>query len=184
LTVEDVPHKVPLEESPTKRFTMQHFDHFGREPSLYSSALHNLDARQPEDDNLNQWPSALILDFFYGCAALNAWGVVPFAQFVRESTKDVYYDAKPDDERRTRQVAERNARLEARTRRRLASHPEESQISDVMDIVMALWMRPYRASSPRQRQTMHSSDVNGSRDKVQAWLDSSEGADSAVHQHD
>jgi len=37
------------------------------DPVFHSSFNNNSDARQPDD--LGAWPLALILDFFYGCAA-------------------------------------------------------------------------------------------------------------------
>ena len=56
-------------------------------------------------------------------------------------------------------------------RKARAAHPEERQLSDAMDVVLALWMRSGRqGKGNRQRST--ASDLAHSRDKVQEWMDS------------
>lgn len=45
-----------------------------------------------------EWPPAMIFDAAYGCAALHAWGVPAFIEFVRKRVGDSYYDDDDDDE--------------------------------------------------------------------------------------
>jgi hypothetical protein len=163
--LDDVPYHAPPEESPPRRLTskccnvshrltLQHFDEVGH--SLNLTAPHNSDARRPDDTS--EWPPDLIFDFFYGCAAVKAWGRNLFIMRVRKSVTDRYHDnADPevpdvgelgDDTSHTRRIREqadaRNERADFRKRKRLsqvASNPAESGLDDMMDVVMTLWTR-------------------------------------------
>ena len=57
-------------------------------------APHNSNARQPHDTS--EWPPAIIVDLFYASAALKAWSSNSFIQYVRERSKDAYYDEAGD----------------------------------------------------------------------------------------
>jgi hypothetical protein len=89
LTVNDIRYDVQPAESPVRRLTLHHFADFSSNPFFVALARPNSDVRMPQDDR--QWPPALILDYFYGCAALKAWGQTSFVELVRKFTKDTYY---------------------------------------------------------------------------------------------
>jgi hypothetical protein len=91
MSVDDIPLNRPGEEVPASRLTLQYF--IG--PSLLGTVIpiiapHNSDAQQPQDTR--EWPPAIIVDLFYASAALKAWSSESFINYVRERSKDAYYN--------------------------------------------------------------------------------------------
>jgi hypothetical protein len=140
LTVDVIPYHPARQEneaSLTSRLTLHHLVDSRLGHVLPIFAPNNSDARQPEDTS--EWPPAIILDLFYGSAALQAWGPLP---------KDAYYHIGPDDAdpHISPQVDARKARPDARNikKAQAARFPEEIQFSSMIDGVMGLWMRSAR----------------------------------------
>jgi hypothetical protein len=193
LTVDDIPYNPPISvNSPTSRLTLQHFvvdDLLG--PVLPTIAPRNSDARQPEDTT--EWPPAVIVDLFYACAALKAWAPTTFSKYVREQTRDAYYDiardgdSAPDDHPlgggsgytnvpTVGQESDRTRLYKARTGDntgtvRLAGEREEMSLSDWMDGVKALWMQAAREG---KQKLPGASDLSRNEDDIKTWLQSAE----------
>jgi hypothetical protein len=159
-------------------------------PSFRALAPHNSDARQPQDTS--RWPSALIVDLVYAAAALQAWGPKGFTSYVRENAKGFYYDNDvegsdgvdddtPEDGPRgpNTQIPDQPTARSARYARRSANkaqaaHLEEQlPFSDMLDVVMALWMRSAREVQ-RGRPSTDTADVARNQEDVQMWLQSLE----------
>jgi hypothetical protein len=171
LDVDDVQYTGPHENIP--KFIGDVTDPF------FLSAIHNnSDARQPDDDSA--WPPALIFDFFYGCAALNAWGEKPFKTFVKKLNSGNYYheaksgesndDGRYKQEGTSQQAMDRRARREAEERKRKRDDQEEygwDSFGETMDLMMGLWMRQARKRQPKQDVP----EVDHSKQEiVRAWL--------------
>ena len=167
LSVDDIPYARTEENqaSPTNRLTVHHIVDSGIGVML-PIVPNNSDLREPGDTS--QWPPAIIVNQFYASAALKAWAPKAFIQNARAMAKDAYYNdisggIDPNPYIRQRRLDARNE-----TKARVA-HPEKMQLSDAMDVVLALWMRSARQGKGN-RQKITASDL--ARDKVQAWVDS------------
>jgi hypothetical protein len=147
------------------------------EHAFPSVVKNNSDARQPS--NTNKWPPALIVDFFYGCAALAAWSPRPFKAFIKKLNFDDYYDMSGtiseelDKEEgtssRQTMAKERVTRYEARGKKRNEGG-DGGGFGEAMDLVMSLWMRHSR-SHQLEQDIAHLPEVNHSlQERVEAWL--------------
>jgi len=133
--------------------------------------------------------TAFDLRHSYGCAALKTWGLPGFINFARGHTRDIYYNngdnggdengdtgdgggddgrnrgnRKPDDDKQMRDH-------DAQGREARRQTTPQSQAPDFADMVLALWMHLNARESQRQA---HAMKADGTRDKVQTWLDSAE----------
>jgi len=91
------PRRGANESSPDSRLTLHHF--VGLLPLgniITILAPHNTDVRPPQDTS--EWPPAIILDLFYAAAAINTWGPKFFIKYVREQSKDAYYNGDDEDD--------------------------------------------------------------------------------------
>jgi len=168
---------------PASRLTLQFISNITDRPFL-SYFDNNTDARQPDD--VNTWPPALILDFFYGCAALKEWGPKDFTTFVKKHNHDYYSHTekskgKHGDKKEgpSKQVIGRPARYEARQEKRDGKRKcddqeecDENTMSETMDLVMGLWMRHVKKTQPEQDITHIPKDDHSRSEMVQAWLTS------------
>ena len=180
MSVDDIPYarREENQASPTNRLTLHYIVESGLGLLLPSIVPNNSDLREPGDTS--QWPPAMVVDLFYASAALRAWGPKVFIQNARAMAKDAYYND-PDDDISDDidpdpyippEPDARQRRLEARNEQKArAAHPEEMQLSFVMDGVMALWKRAARQGKGN-RQRISASDLAHRCDKVQAWVDS------------
>jgi len=152
--------------------------------------IYTTDVRHPAD--VSTWPPPLILDFFYGCVALKAWGPKSFTKFIQDLNSHDYYESaeaksgesghggnENEEENIPQHNLERRARYEERQKRRGEGEPKDDQeehgqdeFGEVMDVVMTLWMRhaPKRQS---EQDTPRVPEVDHSKQKVQTWLESS-----------
>ena len=198
MTVDDIPYnpsRAVGEQSPAARLTLQHFaseDRLG--PAMNILAPRNSDARLPEDTS--EWPPAIIIDLFYACAALRAWGPKPFFDSARERSRKKYYDNTGDDDndepvggpvggpghadvRLGDQGTERSRRYEARNMRKMQTARSMDQSKDsflsLMDEVLALWMRNSKERKRKaQRQSDGVSDPTCKHDDIKKWLKSTQ----------
>jgi len=139
----------------------------------------NSDACQPAD--LSEWPPTLIFDFFYGCSALNAWGPKGFKKFVQDFNVNDYYKSAEatfgESSNKEVQVKEREARYKQREKRREEQKDDqedaEHEFGEVMDVVMALWMRHAPKCEPEQDSAHIPMVDHSQQEKVEAWLKSS-----------
>jgi hypothetical protein len=169
LSVDDIPYARTEENqaSPTNRLTLQYIVDSDLGILLPSILTNNSDLREPGDTS--QWPPAIIVNLCYASAALNAWGPKAFIQNARAMAKGAYYNDRISD---GKDPSARKRRLDARNKKKArAAHPEKRQLSDAMDVVLALWMRSARQDKGN-RQSSTASDLAHSREKVQAWMDS------------
>ena len=183
----------PSKDIPASRLTLQRIGNVSDRIFFAYLPNNNPDACQP--DNANAWPPALILDFFYGCAALKAWGPKPFMTFVENLNFDDYYGAeaksgesgdegseegdtsRKEMDRRERYRARKKKRDKEERQRRHDEQEEDSQdeFGEVMDLVMGLWTRHARESQPEQGIARGPNVDHSQQEKVEAWLASSEG---------
>jgi hypothetical protein len=138
-------------------------------------APHNQDARLP--NNVRDWPSSLIVDAFYGCAAIRKWGVVGCVKLIQNTVHFRYYDTSLDNGEsdgsndKNHQGKSDSAQAQAkarqqRTARRAAEGTGDSQaisMADAMDLLLSLW----RQVGTRPQQQYREPDQH---DKVLAWL--------------
>ena len=141
--------------------------------------------RFPGDGAANAWPPALIFDFAYACAAINAWGPESFGPIVEELNHDDYYDlaaesGESDDKSVdteagiSQPMTEREARYHALATKREENQPkrwrggreesDENKLSKVMDMVMDLWMH-----LGQPKQDVPAAD-HSAQEQVEAWL--------------
>ncbi|KAF8737659.1 hypothetical protein AX14_012536 [Amanita brunnescens Koide BX004] len=157
------------------RLTFQHFN----APDVVTAivAPHNSDARQRVDHD--DWPPPFLFDVAYGCAALNTWGVPQFVNLARQRTRHIYYDDDNDDgephvdvsgvdQKRRQQQLDRQAQFARREGKKQETQAADSQIPDVADIILGLWMHNARK---RQRQA-RAMKAEKTQEKVRTWLDS------------
>jgi hypothetical protein len=175
LSVDDIPFARTEENqaSPTNRLTLHYIVDSGLGVMLPSNVPNNSDLREPGDTS--QWPPAIIVNLCYASAALKAWAPKDFIQNARAMAKGAYYDISDGNDPNPYippEPSARQRRLVARNEKKArAAHPEEMQLSDAMDVVLALWMRSARQGKGN-RQKITASDRAHSCDKVQAWMDS------------
>jgi hypothetical protein len=171
------PIRGPQSASPG-RFTLQHF----RQLDEYTirNSPHNQDARLPA--NMNQFPPPIIVDMFYGCAAVLQWGLPQSSAAIWSSVDSSYYDntglggessSERDDadgEGDTDGGNETDAR-DIRTRkwanRKCAQAGSQlNTIDEAMDLVILLWSQP----GPGHREEPPPTQEDFRRERVDAWL--------------
>jgi len=169
MSTDDVPQSSPVVQS---CLTLQHFFEISSNITL-QHAPNNKDARLPTD--LSQWLAAIIVDFMYGAAALQKWGLKAGIDKLRKITKETY-----DETTRKATASKAQESVQARagraSRRAGASGSgavaggaveQEMNRNDMMDIVMGLWLQhPKSGTQPPSLPCPE--DV--SREKVAAWL--------------
>ena len=69
-------------------FILQHFT--PQHKYIVSQSPHNQDAHLPA--NMSQFPPPVIVDMFYGCAAVLWWGIPQAANAIELSVGSLYYD--------------------------------------------------------------------------------------------
>ena len=155
-------------------------------------APHNSDARQPQDTS--ECPPAIILDLIYATAALNAWSPKSFKKYIREQSRDAYYD--DCDNQDDGNLAGGNSMVSGqshvdarlgdqtgqsqsgdyglRPRKKMASiPPKERRFADLIDGVSALWMQSARVNKPKLEDA-HALSLTRN-ESVKMWLKSMEG---------
>jgi len=159
----------------TNRVTFQHFNTNDR--ILARLAPHNCDATIANSD---EWPADLIFDVAYGCAVVEKWGIPSFVQFVRKTTRDIYYDegangdeadgGNRDDGNPHNQTQERAERAARRTGKSVGQETPiaAGKVPDIHDMILGLWQR----SAEKDRHTSNAAKVDGTKKEVQAWLGS------------
>ena len=185
MSVNDIPFNRPEEadEEGLTRFALQYFVDPSQLSAFLTMVPHNSDARQPQDTR--EWPPAIIVDLLYASAALNAWSSKSFINYVRERSKNAYYEA--DDQSgsgryhlrsrgkiSTSQLKEGSHRLRSRHKISTAQPKEtESRPDDLMLGVCALWKQTSSSASKRKPEGVRASDL--ARNKgVEEWLQSIE----------
>ena len=161
------------------RFILQHFT---TQPDfMVRIAPHNQDARLPAD--MSQFPPPIIVDMFYGCAAVSRWGIPQATAAIQSSVGSLYYDKSgpgelilsggardgEDDIEAARQpTPPRSKRAKAReSQHRNQTEGRINTIDEAMDLIMLLWSRT-GPKPPDKPPTTPEEDMR--RDRVQAWL--------------
>jgi hypothetical protein len=150
---------------------------------------HNQDARPPQV--MTNWPTALIVNFVYGCAAIKKWGTLASYELIHDTVHSQYYDdeqgstksnkddkqgsPQPNNSDKGREAIEKaQAQAQERSARahRCAYNKETGwqsrTMSQVMDLMMDNWTR-WKAR--QQHRQVFEKDV--SRNKVLEWLPTS-----------
>ncbi len=125
-------------------------------------------------------PSPLLLDFWYGCAAVQAWGTDEFKAKALDMTRDLYCP-NGDEANRPRPVGTKDERLdrrEDRYERRMDA--ERATRVDYFDLILGLGMRLRGAQeSADEKDGKDEKELKESVDKVTDWLaDQSQAKDS------
>ena len=184
--MEDVPQEIPNRD---KNALIQSTD--GRERYTFqllpdadyaaqSLVHHNSDAFFSE--NVDDKPSPLLLDFWYGCAAMKAWGRPIFHVFT-DMTDNIYYpkpnnkrdkdddgDEDNDGDQTTpkKKIAKQNRERERRLRRNANKKAGEMSMAEAGDFILALrWMAAGKKWPTKEDQdkVQHQRSV----DKVSEW---------------
>jgi len=164
------------------RFILQHFA--PQDEYTVRQSPHNQDARLPAD--MSQFPPPIIVDMFYGCAAVLRWGIPQASDAIQSSVGSLYYDETGSGESNSSgEAGDGEDDIEAarsptpvetpRSKRAKAwasrhcdqTEPRLRTIDEAMDLVMLLWSR----SGPKHQErppTTQKEDM--CRDKVNAWL--------------
>jgi hypothetical protein len=197
LSVDDIPYqppKDPDQERPASHLTLHHFVDLPQlGPWIPGMAPQNCDARQPQDTS--EWPPAIIVDLFYAAAALNAWSPKPFIKYVREQSRDAYYDDSGDQDNDGNAIdgSGRPSLVDARmgdqttgqsgsgryavsSRNKLETSSirmKERRFADLMGGVSALWMQSSRVDELKPEDA-HASSL-ARNEGVKTWLQSMEG---------
>jgi len=153
------------------RFILQHFI---EQPNVAatSSFRHNQNARQPID--MNNFPPPVLIDMWYGCAALKQWGDTSIINTIWSSMESRYYDGlgrgydsgKDRSNKPEEKLTERGIRTRKRENR-TQSRSHLSTMEDAFDILMILSRKPEHRDQDDLPSTQ---EENLSRDKVNAWL--------------
>jgi hypothetical protein len=171
LSPDDIPPSPHPVNCPWGRLTLQHFqdpDHI----IISQHFPHNQDARQPAE--LEDSPSAIIVNFVYGCVVFRKWKSrnIDFGQF----SKDTYYrpasraEEKNDaaaqkkmenDSNRTERAKQRSQKYEQSNR-----EGQEMPVYEAMNTVMGLWLQ---TSSPRPKEERKKL-YDSSRERIEEWL--------------
>lgn len=163
MTADDIPYNEPNaadEEGPASRLTLHHFVDLPQLGLLIPKfAPHNSDARLPQDTS--EWPPAVIVDFFYAAAAMNAWSPKSFIEYVREQSSDAYYPDGKDEHEDNDNVSDSSG----------SSHVD-ARLADLMNGVCALWMQSSRMGK-KKTEDVHASSLSRN-DGVKKWLESVE----------
>lgn len=178
----DIPPSPRPCTNPNGRLTLQIINDADITPVTRMLAPHNQDARPPDD--VSGWPTSIVLDAFYGCAAVAKWGNKECCDLIRSIMDSHYYDmggldadssngSDSGEEDHTITADLPRSQAEARDERaaRRASEKEGNsqtrKMSDIMDFIVRLWAQP-DAGSRHQHEMSNSRTV--SCDKVLAWL--------------
>lgn len=192
LTVDDIPYHPPQEESPASRLTLQYFVDLPLLGVVIPDiAPHNSDARQPQDTS--KWPPAIIVDLFYATAALNAWSPQSFIKYVRERSRDAYYDDDDDQDDGNAMDGSGPSHVDAqmgdqttgqpesegyalRSRNKTSNvPPKERRFADLMDGVSVLWMQSSRVGKLKLKPEGVRASSLARNEDVKMWLRSMEG---------
>jgi len=154
------------------RYTLQHFP--GVEFTIALLAPANADAWIPESLDERERPSQLLLDFWYGAAALQAWGQDSFQSYIKEHGKLPYYPPQGNDEDHDKRVVSKRPHVVDssikkgrglyRRRRRAA----ESRMGKTMNI-----MRFFLATAGREEEFLAKKEEEEKQyavEKVNDWL--------------
>ena len=159
----------------TQRLTLQHFDN--DDPIISMNAPHNSDARI---SNSAEWPSDLVFDVSYGCAALKQWGDPTFITTIRDNINRGRGGGRGRGRGKGRGRGRGRGRGAGRggsgsgsggvTTRAMAKDQARTMDTqnDYADVVLALWTQN---ATKHQRQT-EAKKADKTRDEVQKWLDS------------
>jgi len=180
------PNAVTIDPLAEKRLTLQHFDN--NDPVINMSAPHNSDARISASI---EWPSDLVFDVSYGCAALKRWGDPAFIALIRGHITNTNRGrgrgggrggGRPSGSGKGGGRSGRGGgggggvdKVETRAQRAVRLKQANAQAMDTADpqddyadIVFALWTQ-----NAKKRQ--HGADMkkaDQTRDEVQKWLNS------------
>lgn len=168
LSEQDVPPSTgpirgPQSASPG-RFTLQHF----RQLDEYTirNSLHNQDARLPP--NMNQFPPPIIVDMYYGCAAILQWGIDQSSAAIWSSVESSYYDNTGSERESSSKREDTEPPWDIRAKKwadqRFAQAGSQLNTMDkAMDLVIILWSQqgPGHREEPQE---------NFCRERVDAWL--------------
>ncbi len=149
---------------PASRVTLHHFAPSRLGPTLNLVSPNNSDAREP--DNINEWPPALILDLYYASVAVQAWGPAAFISYAQSQAHDTYYDN--DVSMGDQPPACCNLRSRV-VRRPIRPQPGERNVSDMLDVVLAMWKR---TANYRQKQESTDAPDPARNEDVKMWLQS------------
>ncbi|KAF5384119.1 hypothetical protein D9615_003271 [Tricholomella constricta] len=175
------PSPLPIPGPPSAspgRFILQHF----KPPYevIETHAPHNQNARLPAD--MSQFPPPIIVDMFYGCAAVLRWGITEAKSFIELSVGPLYYDfieaaASPtnvNESPRSRRAKKHESPRSRRAKAGASQHCDQSEprlvrtMDEAMDFVSLLWMR----SAPKRQEMPPSTEEEDlRRERVQAWLE-------------
>jgi hypothetical protein len=178
------PIRGPQSASPG-RFTLQHFRQL--DDYTIQNSPHNQDARLPAD--MNEFPPPIIVDMYYGCAAVLQWGIAESSAAIWSSVESSYYDntgsgrgssserddtdedddADGGDETDGGEAREtpQDIRAEDRAnRKRAQSGSQLNTIDEAMDLVILLWSQP----GPGHREAPSPMQEDFRRERVDAWL--------------
>lgn len=169
------------------RITMQYFTAHWKAVEL-RAAPHNSDARlslQSQD-----FPTTLLLDYVYGCAALKKWANHDFYESLKTLARDDFYNneasedgiarddlscnGSADDENgrgKFRSHISSNNQKQVKQRkhapRNKVNKARRGDSPTIQDMVMTLWL--LNAKKARSRKDAENPDLNGIREKVEHW---------------
>src|SRR5262245_32647576 len=139
---------------------------------------HNQDARQPADTS--EWPPAMVIDFWYGCAVLRAWGIEESVSSLNDIAGAAYYDQLGEDLKddsagvhqpipgRSRTVRGNSTTSRADRYKKPQDRQQGLDMGHVIDAVSCLWMKSAKRR-PESQATRCRQKVEY-RQKVQDWL--------------
>lgn len=171
------PIRGPQSASPG-RFTLQHF----RQLDEYTirNSPHNQDARLPPD--MNQFPPPIIVDMYYGCAAILQWGIGQSSAAIWSSVESLYYSNTGSERESSSKREDADGEGDAdvkdteppwdiRAKKwadgRLAQAGSQLNTMDkAMDLVILLWSQP----GPGHREEPPPTQEDFRRERVDAWL--------------
>ena len=165
------------------RLILQHFTPLHQ--NIVSQAPHNWNARLPAD--MSQFPPPIILDLFYGCAAVLRWGIAKATSVIQSSMGSLYYDRMGSGEsdssggssgeddvikatgsptlvgespwsRRSKAWANRHCDR---------SEPCPGTLDEAMDLVSLLW---WRSGLKHQEKPPPTQEEDLRQDRIHAWL--------------
>jgi len=167
------------------RFILQHFTQ--QDSYTIHNSPHNQDARLPAD--MSGFPPPIIVDMFYGCAALLQWGIPMACDAIELSVGSLYYDGDGNGNGAglggldlSGGAGDREDGTEAARSPTPTETPQPKQKSQArqcnqskphlnmdkaMDLIQSLWAR----SGPRHQERSPSTQERQlSQDRVNAWL--------------
>lgn len=141
------------------------------------NAPHNQDARFPAD--MSKFPHPIIVDMYYGCAALLRWGTPQAIEAIQSSVGSLYYgeelrDSSGEDKNGEEDTLTPTAPDTARsTQARLWAiqhdqpHTGIRTVDEAMDLIMLLWSRSAPAHQEELPAIQKEEDLG--RERVNAW---------------